>query len=144
MPFIDSFVSTIEKEGVPLRGKFRQGFYDVEASSAPTSGVDYLVEMQDSDEVKQEYEDKGFQLPRRPDMSSWYLGFNMLDPVIGKGDTPEQRERTASCARPSRSPSTGRSARTIFPQGRRRDRDGPVAAAACSARATARPRASTR
>jgi ABC-type transport system substrate-binding protein len=27
------------------------------------------------------------------DISNWYLGFNMLDPVVGKGDTPEQAEK---------------------------------------------------
>ncbi len=29
MPFIDTIVSTVEREAVPRRGKFRQGFYDV-------------------------------------------------------------------------------------------------------------------
>ena len=28
-PFIDTIVSVIEKEGVPLRAKFRQGYYDI-------------------------------------------------------------------------------------------------------------------
>jgi ABC-type transport system substrate-binding protein len=27
------------------------------------------------------------------DISNWYLGFNMLDPVVGKGDTPAQQAR---------------------------------------------------
>ena len=30
MPFIDTIVSSVEREAVPRRGKFRQGFYDVE------------------------------------------------------------------------------------------------------------------
>jgi ABC-type transport system substrate-binding protein len=25
--------------------------------------------------------------------NNWYIGFNMLDPVVGKGDTPEQQEK---------------------------------------------------
>jgi ABC-type transport system substrate-binding protein len=37
------------------------------------------------------YKERGFKLPRIVDISNWYLGFNMLDPVIGKGDTPEQQ-----------------------------------------------------
>ncbi|HYN62586.1 MAG TPA: ABC transporter substrate-binding protein [Rubrivivax sp.] len=93
MPFIDSFVSTVEREGVPLRGKFRQGFYDIEVFESTNSGLDYLVEMQDSEEIRREYLDKALRLPRFPDVSSWFLGFNMLDPVVGWGDTPEQRER---------------------------------------------------
>ncbi len=93
MPFVDTFLSTVEREAVPQKGKFRQGFYDIEVFERTDTGLGYLVEMQDSDEVRQEYEDKGFRLPRFPDVTSWIIGFNMLDPVIGWGDTPEQRER---------------------------------------------------
>ena len=93
MPFIDSFVSTLEREDVPLRGKFRQGFYDIEVFESTSSGLGYLVEMQDSEEVRAEYLAKGFRLPRFADVTSWFVGFNMLDPVLGWGDTPEQRER---------------------------------------------------
>ncbi len=78
---------------MPLRGKFRQGFYDIEVFESTNSGLDYLVEMQDSEEVRAEYLAKGLRLPRFADVTSWFLGFNMLDPVIGWGDTPEQRER---------------------------------------------------
>ncbi len=92
-PFIDQYVFTVEREAVPLRAKFRQGYYDIEVFERTDTGMDYLVAMQDSEEVRKEYQDKGFRLPRFADVTSWYLGFNMLDPVIGWGDTPEQRER---------------------------------------------------
>jgi ABC-type transport system substrate-binding protein len=93
MPFIDTFVSTIEREAVAQRGKFRQGFYDIEVFERTDTGLEYLVEMQDSEEVRKEYQDKGFKLPRFSDVHSWLIGFNMLDPVIGTGSTPEQAER---------------------------------------------------
>ena len=92
-PFIDQYVFTVEREAVPLRAKFRQGYYDIEVFERTDTGMDYLVAMQDSEEVRKEYQDKGFRLPRFADVTSWYLGFNMLDPTIGIGDTPEQRER---------------------------------------------------
>ena len=93
MPFIDRFVSTVEREAVPQRAKFRQGYYDIEVFERTDTGMDYLVAMQDSAAVRQEYEAKGFRLPRFADVSSWFIGFNMLDPTLGWGDTPEQRER---------------------------------------------------
>ena len=93
MPFIDSFVSTVEREAVPQHGKFRQGFYDIEVFERTDTGMDYIVAMQDSEEVRKEYEAKGFRLPRFADVSSWIVGFNMLDPTIGWGDTPEQQAR---------------------------------------------------
>jgi len=97
MPFIDSYVSSIEREAVPQRGKFRQGYYDVEVFERTDTGMDYLVAMQDSEDVRAEYLDKGFRLNRGSDVNSYFIGFNMLDPVIGNGDgaeaTPERKLR---------------------------------------------------
>ncbi|MCU0773202.1 MAG: ABC transporter substrate-binding protein, partial [Ideonella sp.] len=92
-PFIDRMVFTIDKEAVPLKAKFRQGYYDIEVFERVDTGLEYLVEMQDSEDIRAEYEAKGFRLPKEPDISSWIVGFNMLDPVIGQGDTPAQAER---------------------------------------------------
>ncbi len=92
-PFIDTIVSTVEKEGVPMKGKFRQGYYDIEVFERTDTGMDYVVEMQDSEEVRAEYLAKGFRLPKFSDITSWLIGFNMLDPVIGQGDTPEQQAK---------------------------------------------------
>jgi ABC-type transport system substrate-binding protein len=93
MPFIDSLVSTIEKEGVPLRAKFRQGYYDIPRIERFDDGMEFLVEMDDSPEVRRDYIARGFQLPKFADVSVNYLGFNMLDPTVGRGATPEQHER---------------------------------------------------
>ena len=87
MPFVDTYYSSIERESVPRRGKFRQGFYDVEVFERTDTGMDYLVAMQDSEEVRAEYLAKGFRLNRDSDVNSYYMGFNMLDPVIGDGPT---------------------------------------------------------
>ena len=90
-PFIDRMEFLVEKESVPLKAKFRQGYYDVPEIERTDHGVEYLVDMEDSESVRKEYTEKGFKLPKIVDLSSWFLGFNMLDPVIGKGDTPEQQ-----------------------------------------------------
>jgi ABC-type transport system substrate-binding protein len=90
-PFIDTIESVIEKEGVPLRAKFRQGYYDIPRVERVDDGLEFLVEMDDSASVRRDYTERGFQLPKFADVSSWYLGFNMLDPVVGRGDTAEQQ-----------------------------------------------------
>ena len=46
--------------------------------------------MEDSDDVRR-IPGRGFAFPQAVDINNWYLGFNWLDPVVGKGDTPEQR-----------------------------------------------------
>jgi ABC-type transport system substrate-binding protein len=93
MPFIDTMVFTIEREGVPLKNKFRQGFYDVEIFERTDTGMDYRVDMQDSEDVRREYIEKGFRLNSGSDVNSYFIGFNMLDPVIGDGADPAQSER---------------------------------------------------
>jgi ABC-type transport system substrate-binding protein len=92
-PFIDRIVATVEREKVPQRGKFRQGYYDIEVFERPDMGMEYLVEMNDSERIRREYTDKGFRLDKFSDITSWLIGFNMMDPVIGKGDTPERQEK---------------------------------------------------
>ncbi len=92
MPFIDRIVSTVEREAVPQRGKFRQGFYDVEVFERTDTGMEYLVAMQDSEDVRREYTEKGFRLGKGSDVNSYYLGFNMLDPVLGDGEPGQLSE----------------------------------------------------
>ena len=92
-PFIDTLVSTVERDPLPRRAKFRQGFYDSEVFERTDTGMDYRVGMQDSPEVKKEYDEKGFRLAQFSDVTSWIIGFNMLDPTVGQGTTPEQQVR---------------------------------------------------
>ncbi len=92
-PFIDSIVATVEREGTPLRNKFRDGYYDLEIFERTDTGNSYRVEMNDSEDVRADYLRKGFDFPQSADVNSYIIGFNMIDPVIGMGDTPEQRER---------------------------------------------------
>ncbi len=90
MPFIDTLVSTVEREAVPRKGKFRQGFYDVEVFERTDTGMDYRVDMQDSEDVRSEYLRKGFRLGLSSDVNSYFIAFNMLDPTIGTGSTPQR------------------------------------------------------
>jgi ABC-type transport system substrate-binding protein len=89
LPFVDAIVSTVEREAVPQRGKFRQGFYDVEVFERTDTGMDYVVAMQDSEDVRREYTEKGFRLKKGSDVNSYFIAFNMLDPVVGDGPDGE-------------------------------------------------------
>jgi ABC-type transport system substrate-binding protein len=92
-PFVDTLVSTVEREATSYRQKFRQGFYDVEVFERTDTGLPHRVAMEDSEEVRAEYLEKGFRLNKGSDVNSYFIGFNMLDPVIGDGETPEMRAR---------------------------------------------------
>ena len=93
MPFIDRLHVTIEKEEVPRKEKFKQGYFDVPEIERSEWGVKFNSDAEDSDQVRQFFEERGFKFPLLTDISNWYLGFNMLDPVVGVGDTPQRRER---------------------------------------------------
>ncbi len=93
MPFIDTLHVVLEKEKVSLKEKFKQGFFDVPEIERPEWGVDFRADAEDSAEVQQLFERRGFKFPLMTDISNWYLGFNMLDPVVGHGETPAQREK---------------------------------------------------
>jgi ABC-type transport system substrate-binding protein len=93
MPFVDSIVSVVEREGTPRRNKFRDGHYDVEVFERTDTGVDYTVEAQDSEEVHAKYAQRGFLFDKYSDVTNWIVGFNMLDPQVGWGETPAQREK---------------------------------------------------
>ena len=92
-PFVDKVVFDIEKEGVPLQAKFMQGYYDTPAIERLDVGTGYIVAMGDDKKKEKEFKDKGIRLPTAVEASSWYMGYNWMDPVVGKGATPEQAER---------------------------------------------------
>ena len=92
-PFVDRVVFDIEKESVPLQAKFLQGYYDSPAIERLDQGTGYIVAMGDDKKKDKEFRDKGIKLPTTVEANNWYLGFNWLDPVVGKGSNPEQAER---------------------------------------------------
>jgi ABC-type transport system substrate-binding protein len=92
-PFVDAIVAVVEREETPRRNKFRAGFYDLEVFERVDTGLPYFVEALDSDAVREEYRARGFQFERVADVNSYFIGFNMLDPVLGGGPTPEGQAR---------------------------------------------------
>lgn len=92
-PFIDTLVFNIEKEAVPQDAKFRQGYLDVPEFDQMSYGNAYKIQMEDSQDFERDFTEKGVVLSRTVDLSSSYMGFNWLDPVVGQGDTPAQQQR---------------------------------------------------
>ncbi len=91
LPFADTVVSSFVKERVPRKEMFKQGYLDVPEIERPEWGVEFRVDADDSPAVTKLFAERGFKFPLTTDINSWYLGFNWLDPVVGKGDTPEQQ-----------------------------------------------------
>ncbi|HEY9460512.1 MAG TPA: ABC transporter substrate-binding protein [Paralcaligenes sp.] len=92
-PFIDRIVFSLEKESVPLLGKFLQGYYDIPQADRGDYGVAMRVAAGDSAEKASLYRSHGLQLLASTEPQISYFGFNWLDPVVGRGDTPAQQEK---------------------------------------------------
>jgi oligopeptide transport system substrate-binding protein len=93
LPFIDKLVFTLEKEGIPRWNKFLQGYYD--SSGIASDTFDQAVRFGAGGEavVTDSMRAQGIQLSTSVAVSTYYMGFNMLDPVVGGGPDEKSRER---------------------------------------------------
>lgn len=83
LPLIDQAVFSREKEAIPYWNKFLQGYYD--ASGISSDSFDQAVRVNVGGDVALtgEMREKGIRLLTSVKISTFYLGFNMLDPVVG-------------------------------------------------------------
>jgi oligopeptide transport system substrate-binding protein len=83
LPFIDKAVFSREKESIPYWNKFLQGYYD--ASGISSDSFDQAVRLGVGGDVQltDEMRAKGIRLLTSVRASIFYMGFNMLDPVVG-------------------------------------------------------------
>jgi len=90
LPFIDKVVFTLEKENIPYWNKFLQGYFD--ASGISSDAFDQAVRTSGSGDVSltDEMAAKGITLRTAVAPSTFYMGFNMMDGVIGG---PSERTR---------------------------------------------------
>ncbi len=90
IPFIDKVVFSREKEGIPRWNKFLQGYYD--ASGIGSDSFDQAVQITGQGEatVTDKMEAQGIRLETTVAPSTYYMGFNMLDPIVG-GRTEQEK-----------------------------------------------------
>ena len=95
LPFIDKVVFTREKESIPYWNKFLQGYYD--ASGVSSDNFDQAVQMGGQGDVtlSDEMVAKGIRLNTSVAPTVMYMGFNMLDPVVGGNSERARKLRLA-------------------------------------------------
>jgi oligopeptide transport system substrate-binding protein len=95
LPFIDRVVFVLEKETIPYWNKFLQGYYD--ASGLASDNFDQAIQFsgQGSAELTPEMKDKDIRLQTEVTTTIMYMGFNMLDPVVGGLDEAKAKLRRA-------------------------------------------------
>ena len=83
LPFIDEVIYALEKESIPLWNKFLQGYYD--ASGISSEAFDQAVQISSAGTMglSEEMKEKNIVLKGSVQPSTFYMAFNMIDPVIG-------------------------------------------------------------
>ncbi len=95
LPFIDKVVYILEKETIPYWNKFLQGYYD--ASGIASDSFDQAVQFaSDGDaQLTTAMQEKGIHLQTSVATSIYYLGFNMLDNIVGGNSEKSRKLRQA-------------------------------------------------
>lgn len=95
LPFIDKVVFSLEKEGIPYWNKFLQGYYD--ASGISSDNFDQAVQTTNTGDIAitESMRQKGIRLMTSVAPSDIYMGFNMLDPVVGGSSERARKLRQA-------------------------------------------------
>ncbi len=90
LPFIDAAVYSLEKESIPRWNKFLQGYYD--KSGIGSDSFDQAVQFSSGGDaaLTDAMRERGIALSTAVATTMFYMGFNMLDPVIG-GDSQRAR-----------------------------------------------------
>jgi ABC-type transport system substrate-binding protein len=95
MPFIDRIVFSREKESIPYWNKFLQGYYDVSGIGSDQFDQAVRVSIEGDADVTPEMEQKGISLSTSVETSTFYIGFNWLDKVLGGGSERSRKLRQA-------------------------------------------------
>lgn len=91
MPFVDKLVLNLDKESIPRWNKFLQGYYDRSGISADSFDQAVHLDKDGKPVLTQTMLKKGIRLQTTVSPSVFYIGFNMLDEVVG-GDTDKNKK----------------------------------------------------
>jgi len=83
LPFIDRVIYSLEKENIPAWNKFLQGYYDASGISSDSFDQAIQISNQGDVDLSEEMRAKDIQLSTGVAASTYYMGFNMRDPVVG-------------------------------------------------------------
>jgi ABC-type transport system substrate-binding protein len=91
LPFIEKMVFKLEKEAIPRWNKFLQGYYDNSGITSDSFDQAVTVSATGRAELTEAMTERAIRLETTVRPSTMYMGFNMLDDVVG-GYTPEKQK----------------------------------------------------
>ncbi|WP_423202841.1 ABC transporter substrate-binding protein [Legionella busanensis] len=95
LPLINQAIYTLEKEAIPRWNKFLQGYYDSSGISTDSYAQAIQINSQGKPILSPEMQAKKMHLTTTVDPSIYYMGFNMLDPIVGGNSERARKLRLA-------------------------------------------------
>ncbi|KTD06751.1 ABC transporter substrate-binding protein [Legionella jamestowniensis] len=95
LPLIDQAVFILEKESIPRWNKFLQGYYDLSGISADSFDQAIQINAAGKPTLTTGMRKKKIRLVQTTDPTIFYMGFNMLDPVVGGNSERARKLRLA-------------------------------------------------
>lgn len=83
MPFIDKAIFVLEKESIPRWNKFLQGYYDNSGVTSDSFEQAIQIGLQGEATLTAKMQERNVHLLTQISPAIMYMGFNMLDPVVG-------------------------------------------------------------
>lgn len=94
LPLVDRVILVLEKEEIPRWNKFLQGYYDT--SGISSDAFDRAIQVSDrGTELSDALKAQNIRLISGVAPSLFYMGFNMLDPVVGGYEERKRKLRQA-------------------------------------------------
>ena len=95
LPFIDKAVYSLEKESIPYWNKFLQGYYDASGISSDSFGEAIRIDREGEPHLTDTMRERDVSLQTVVSPAVYYLGFNMVDDVVGGYDEQARKLRRA-------------------------------------------------
>jgi oligopeptide transport system substrate-binding protein len=83
LPLVDRYEFYLEKESIPRWNKFLQGYYDVTSIGQDSFDEAIRIDEQGQPVLTRALQKKNIQLRTGVEPTVYYMGFNMLDPIVG-------------------------------------------------------------
>ncbi len=83
LPMLDEVLYSLEKESIPRWNKFLQGYYDLSAINSDSFDAAVSIDEQGVPRLSKRLKNKSLRLDTAVEPSIFYIGFNMLDSVVG-------------------------------------------------------------
>lgn len=83
-PAVDKLILSLDKESIPRWNKFLQGYYDRSGISADSYDQAIQLDKNGKPVLTASMQQKGIRLETTINPSIFYIGFNMMDDVVGK------------------------------------------------------------